>query len=470
MEATDRTTIDSEQAARIAELEALVAAQAALIEQLRREIASLKKNSSNSSKPPSSDLVKPPKPKPKKRGRRKRGGSTHRRERTPFLPEEVDRVVHHDRPRDPLRYEKLEEPRVFQHVVFEPARRRILVVEHRFTRYRHRKSGRVRTTPTPESLRGPIRGGLFDAAMKAFVTALRVELGGSFRALQRHLADTWRLKVSAGYLKKAVFAVTPALDPAYEQIRGAVRQSPAVFVDETGHKENGRRLWTWVFGSDAATLFRLAESRSHRELLEVLGPGYRGVIHCDCYSAYACYAAKAPGALRQHCLAHLIRDVRALEVSTDPDVVLWSKAVQRQFGLLFRAWWKGWHKAVRRARDTILATCRRWVSAVPEAATLRSRIDQEAESFFRFLEQPPEDPVKLEPTNNRAERSLRPLVMFRRITQGTRCEAGRRWWERVWSVRETLATQGRNFFGYVLEALNAKGAGLTPPSVLAAAG
>ena len=200
----DRSTLE----ARITLLREQVAAQAALIEQLRRETASLKKDSSNS--------------------------SNRLRRRTPFPSEDVDRVVHHDHPLDPLLdpllEERLDEPSVLQQVVLEPHHRRIRVVEHRFARDRHRNSGRVHATARPASLRGPINGGLFDPAMKAYVAAVRVELGGSFRAVRRHLLDVWRLRVSLGYLKKAVFAVTAALDPAYEQIRAAARASPAVLL------------------------------------------------------------------------------------------------------------------------------------------------------------------------------------------------------------------------------------------------
>ena len=83
----DRSALEAE----ITLLREQVAAQAALIEQLRREVTSLKKDSSNSSKPPSSDLIKPPKPRKNKRRRGKPGGSDHRRQRTAFPAEEVDR-------------------------------------------------------------------------------------------------------------------------------------------------------------------------------------------------------------------------------------------------------------------------------------------------------------------------------------------------------------------------------------------
>lgn len=446
-----------------------LAAKDETIEKLQRRIASLEKDSSNSSKPPSSDLIKPDKPTRKNSRKGKAGGSDTFRRRLPFTTEEIDRVEHHDAPRDPLRFEKLDEPSVFQQVVLDQPQRHILIVEHRFVRYRHRETGRIYTTPRPASLRGPINGGLFDPAMKAYVAATRVELGGSFRAMQRHLLDVWSLRVSTGYLKKAAFAVTPALDPAYEEIKEAVMNSSAVFVDETGHKENGHRLWGWVFGCDMATLFRLAVTRSHEEIVAVLGKEYAGVIHCDCFSAYSCYQKKAPLSCRQHCVAHLIRDVRALEKSPDVSTRDWSLTAAELFRRMFRAYNRGWKKPARRARDALLRICEGWMSAIPDAQTVRDRILKERESFFRFLEAPPAEGVVVEPTNNRAERALRPLVMFRRITLGTRCEEGRRWWERMWSVKQTLALRGRRLFGYLVEALRATADGLTPPSVLAAA-
>ena len=69
----------------------------------------------------------------------------------------------------------------------------------------------------------------------------------------------------------------------------------------------------------------------------------------------------------------------------------------------------------------------------------------------------------LEPTNNPAERELRKLVLHRSATQGTRGEAGRRWWERVFSVRATCRKQGRSVFGYLVEAIETAAAGGPAP-------
>lgn len=83
-------------------------------------------------------------------------------------------------------------------------------------------------------------------------------------------------------------------------------------MDETGHKENGQRLWTWCFRAPLITLFKISPSRGSEVLLQTLGLEFNGVLGCDYYSAYHKYMRLNENVLVQFCLAHLIRDVRFL--------------------------------------------------------------------------------------------------------------------------------------------------------------
>ena len=82
-------------------------------------------------------------------------------------------------------------------------------------------------------------------------------------------------------------------------------------VDETGHKENGKRMWTWCFRAAPFTLFKIDPSRASSVLVDVLGEEFDGVLGCDYFRAYRKYMADF-GVLVQFCLAHLIRDVKFL--------------------------------------------------------------------------------------------------------------------------------------------------------------
>ena len=82
-------------------------------------------------------------------------------------------------------------------------------------------------------------------------------------------------------------------------------------MDETGHKERGRNLWTWCFRAPGYTLFKIDPSRGSKVLVEALGRQFDGVLGCNYFSAYR----KCMGEMSvqvQFCLAHLIRDVKFL--------------------------------------------------------------------------------------------------------------------------------------------------------------
>ena len=89
-------------------------------------------------------------------------------------------------------------------------------------------------------------------------------------------------------------------------------------VDETGHKQNGQRQWTWCFRAGLYTLFKIDPTRSGDVLIEVLGTEFDGVLGCDYFSAYRRYHREFGVAL-QFCLAHLIRDVKYLTTLPDAE-------------------------------------------------------------------------------------------------------------------------------------------------------
>ena len=72
----------------------------------------------------------------------------------------------------------------------------------------------------------------------------------------------------------------------------------------------------------------------------------------------------------------------------------------------------------------------------------------------------------IEPTNNTAERALRPAVIYRKLSFGTQSAAGSRYLERLLSVSETCRLQNRNAYQYLIEAMEAHFAGQIPPTLL----
>ncbi len=182
-------------------------------------------------------------------------------------------------------------------------------------------------------------------------------------------------------------------------------------------------------------------SRDFLRRFEACGPDYRGIVCSDFFSAYRKFVAEGD-ALAAYCWAHLIRDIRYLTTLSDKVIVNWASKLLGEAKRLFRACHRHGERARQNARDAIHQRVRR-PPRRGEARTLAERIKTHAPAYFRFLDDP-----RVEPTNNKAERALRHAVIDRRITQGTRGEAGSRWLERFLSVRETCRQQGRPLFDY----------------------
>ena len=94
-----------------------------------------------------------------------------------------------------------------------------------------------------------------------------------------------------------------------------------------------------------------------------------------------------------------------------------------------------------------------------QARTARcQRILKLETALWRFLEAEP-----MEPTNNAAERALRPLVTQRKVLYGTQSERGSRFQARMHSVLETCKQQGKSAVDVCMQALQAYfGAGDVP--------
>ena len=459
-------------ARRVADLERQIAAALARIAELEKQLASARKDSSTSSKPPSSDIVKPPSPVSAARGgrkrKRRRGGQPgHKRhERRPFRPEEVGAAWIYEWPEWSLSsdWKPLDEFRTIQQV--DLVKKLFEVTEHRARLYLYRPTGEVVAAPIPDEV---IRAGLVGPRLSALVAYQKGACHMTYRVIETFLADVLHLPLSTGQLAKIVRKASVALAPSYDQLQAALPGQPVLNVDETGHPDSGRRLWNWGFhapGPQGFTLFHICPSRSSDVLKEFLSETFGGVIGCDYYSAYRKFLQDTEASM-QFCWAHLIRDVKYLV--TLPD------AVTRRFGerllatikRLFRTWHRRdqmpaqrWRRQAARATQGVLHVARRppWRS---EAQNIAARFRQHADHYFRFLDTP-----GVEPTNNAMEQRFRYVVIDRKITQGTRGEAGRRWCERIWTALATCAQQRRSAFEFLYDSIVAHLKTQVPPSLL----
>lgn len=455
-----------------AQLDALQArceALEATVALLQRQLAAARKDSSNSSKPPSSDLVKPPKAPPPEGGRRKRGGQPGHpsHQRVPYPPEMLAAP--------PTDYLLDACPACGGHLLVTDAEpvvaQRVEIAAVPLVIHEHRSHPgfcpccrKEFFAPLPIDVE---RGGLAGPRLTTVVAYMKGACHASFSTVRKFVRDVLGVVISRGQLSKIVVKVSKALEAPYDELLADLPGQPTLNVDETGHKRNGQRHWTWCFRAGLYTLFKIDPSRSADVLIDVLGEEFNGVLGCDYFSAYRRYHREF-GVELQFCLAHLIRDVKYLTTLADPRDRAYGEDLRDALKDLFevihrRGEWseKEFQKRLAAARDRALWIGTRTAPPTRAASNLAKRFATHGESYFRFVTTP-----GVAPTNNLAEQAIRFVVIDRLITQGTRSEKGDRWSERIWTVIATCTQQGRSVFEYLEKAVSAWFAGDAAPTLL----
>jgi hypothetical protein len=278
--------------------------------------------------------------------------------------------------------------------------------------------------------------------LNALATAviLRVRHRLPFRQVARVLKDLPGLQVSAAAIVKQVQRVARWLDGKYQDLIQRLRASPFVHADETGWRIDGRNFWLWAFTDPTFTLYHVDESRGGKVPLKLLGKAFGGVVVADFYSAYN--QLEAP---KQRCLVHLLREVKETgEANEYFQKTSFAKQLRRwcqdALGLKDQRKQKKLNPAEyerKTARlETRLARLAQTTDPDPDARRLAKRLRRHQHELTRFLHEP-----KLEGTNNRAERALRPVVVLRKITGGNRSEAGAAAWAKLASLLATADQQ-----------------------------
>lgn len=277
--------------------------------------------------------------------------------------------------------------------------------------------------------------------LHALVTAavLRVRHRLPFRQIAQLLADLPGLRVSAAAIVKQVKRLARWLDGQYRDLVRRMRASPHVHADETGWRVDGRNGWLWAFTDPTFTLYHVDESRGGKVPLKLLGKAFGGTIVADFYGAYDRLAAP-----KQRCLTHLLREVKDLgerdtafaDCPLARKLSRWCKEALR----LKKRWDElpdaSYEMKASRLEDRLDALARAEPEH-PDARRLCKRLARHRAELTRFLWE-----RALDGTNNAAERALRPAVVMRKITGGSRSKHGADAWARLASLMRTADQRG----------------------------
>jgi transposase len=466
------TSLQRENAALCAENAALRVENGALHERVRELEARLGQTSANSSRPPSSDLPQAPaRPKAPPSGRKRGGQPGHRAAFRALLPvEQVDEVIavvpEHCR-HCPHAFPETggrRWGRVWRHQVVELLPLAVRVTEYQMAARRCAQCGKRTRAELPAGV--PRRP--FGVRLTAVIALLSGRYRLSRREVRQLLRDLWQVRVSLGAVVRQEQAQSAALAPIVKEARAVVQQAAVVNMDETGWRQEKLRAWLWTVVTAELAVFQIDRTRGGAVVAALLGAGFAGVVGSDRWSAYS----RFPAQRRALCHAHLKRDFQALvdRGGEAEPIGRWGLAeIERLFGLwdCFRAG-ECDRQELRRRLVPLQARMGRLLRRGQEspdrkAAGLCRQLRKWWPALWTFARV-----EGVEPTNNGAERALRPAVLWRKGSFGSDSEAGSRFAERLLTVVATCRQQGRPLLDFLVAAGAAALQGTAAPSLLPA--
>lgn len=281
----------------------------------------------------------------------------------------------------------------------------------------------------------------------ALAFMLYYELGVPMKKLRKVLKSLLGLELTQGAVSQAAKRLlNGAIGEAYAKLRARIADSAYTHTDDTGWKIGGKPAHLMVFETPDATVYQIRGRHRNEEVRELIPSDYAGDLITDRAPQYD--VPELSKVRKQKCLSHILNNLKKLLENR--------RGRGRSFGLTLKsllkqaiALWKA-NRAKPLAdfaekgaviQDRVTEHLKPRVLLHPDDRRMLKELGRHHEkgNLLRFLEDP-----SIEPTNNRAERALRPAVIARKISQCSRNENGARCFEAFKSITQTLAQNGRD--------------------------
>lgn len=284
----------------------------------------------------------------------------------------------------------------------------------------------------------------FDLNLHIFILFLSV-LGLTQRKITELLSILFGIDMSPASVNNAIHRVERYLGKKrYRELEKELRKSAVVHADETSWKHQGKTFWAWVVTNAKSVFYRIEKSRGTTTAKKI---PTGEILVCDGYRPYDKLNKPI-----QRCWAHLLRK------ASNPDYFRedWEISQYKRFveGLV------DIYKRAKDVKERGVEVRRKFEEEFREYLLIPRKDEKNLRNlmnyilryegdWFTFLEYD-----YVEPTNNRAERMLRPVVIKRKIIQHTWSEEGREGLAVIHSLYETAKLRGENFIDILRNEIN----------------
>lgn len=331
------------------------------------------------------------------------------------------------------------------------------VTEHRI--YKGWCAGCQKWYEAPVDFHEQVLGqGRIGLRLSGLIATLRTVMRLPIRPLQAYLSTLHGVAMSSGEIVELLHRIKEHMEPHLDTLKREARGSPALQADETGWREDGRNGYIWAVSTPTLRYYEYHHSRGGEVVKALIGEDFEGVLGSDFYAAYNIHQG-----LHQRCWVHYLRDVHELKEKYPHDELLlsWATSVKAIYDEAI-AWVQQGpdpnasprtQKLVRVGQQHVFEqrlwqVCAPYVNTCTPMQTLCKRVETFLPELFVFVAVP-----GVPAHNNLAERSVRPLVVARKISGGTRSPKGSQTRMGLASLFGTWMARNLNPFHQCLAAL-----------------
>jgi transposase len=295
------------------------------------------------------------------------------------------------------------------------------------------------------------------------IAMMRVCYRMPLRQITQLFEDLPGLSLSPAAASKQLRRLSRWLNGQYDRLQLVLRAAGVVHADETGWRTNGKNGYLWTLTNAQHTLYHVDRSRSGKVIAALLGEAFGGTLVSDFYAVYDQFDCP-----QQKCLTHLLRELRdAVQKRPELESHAFFKRCKHLVQEMLRLKKRrrqlsgtGYGRQVKSVETRLRNLgAKTWGDA--DADRLAARLRKYQDRLTTFLHD-----ATVDGTNNAAERALRPAVVMRKITGGSRSPSGAQAWAILASVMRTAQQQGRNVADTLKELLRAAWAGREAPILI----
>ena len=288
--------------------------------------------------------------------------------------------------------------------------------------------------------------GRFGPNLQAEIALMKYEDRLPYEKITNNLNRKYNLNLVAATALDIVRRVADKLQAEYEAIKQEVKNSKQANADETGIKIKGVKHWAWTFITLVSVLFMIRPKRDQEVVKEALGRDYQGILTCDGFKSYPSCVKKI-----QRCWAHLLREAKWLAENYKGHAVIMYNWLCELFKKIKKVTVETLRRVREKLYDMYIREMKSWIGT--------AKFHKETKSFATTLENGLEDWFTcvlypwIEPTNNKAERALREIVVQRKISSLWN-QKGARMKEVIISILATWDLRGLNTFSMLRKTLS----------------